>query len=275
MKALPRILSILALSSGASFAATFFGVTVSNELVSFNSSNPSSFLSSVAITGLVGADGVTPDGFAVISDLSYNVSNGFLYGVDSNANFYRIATNGVATLVGNSFNPAGFDAGLSWDTFSGEHVWVDDAGSVFTLSNAGAATELGTAFFGVGDPNAGGTPAFFGLALDPAFGIPYALDASGSLITSVDPLLLEWFTTGSLGIAVTPFGDLAVDFDGNLFAALSEDGLTSGLYSIDTGTGQATLIGGLSSGLSAVTIPEPTVSLLGAIGSLMLLRRRR
>lgn len=276
MKALPSILTLLALSSGASFAATFFGVTTSNELVSFNSANPASFLSSVSITGLVGADGVTPDGFGAITGLSYDIDSGFLHGVDGNANFYRIATNGVATLVGNTFSPVGADAGLSWDPFSGEHVWVDDAGSVFTLSNAGAATELGTAFFGVGDVNEGATPAFFGLGIDPLSpGITFALSGTGTLVHTVDPGLLEWFTVGELGTAFSTLGDLVVDLDGNLFAALSEDANISAFYSIDSATGAATLVGGFGTGLFAVAIPEPAVSVLGAFGTLLLFRRRR
>jgi hypothetical protein len=68
-----------------------------------------------------------------------------------------------------------------------------------------------------------------------------------------------------------------VDWDGNLLASLSTDGLTSSLYSINSTTGAATTLGsfGAGVGLTAIAVPEPSTALLGGLGLLALLRRRR
>lgn len=257
-------------------AASLFGVTDGNNLVSFDTSDPSVFLTSVPISGLFASDGVTQDPNAFVVNLSYNPATGQFFGIDTNANFYRIGLNGSATLLNNTFSPTGFDAGFSYDPFTGEFAYADDSAERFNISNAGIATLVGSAAYGVGDPNEATAPQVVGLAIDPDFGSAYFLDANlGILALALDPDATELFTLGSLGLGVTAFGDLTIDFDGNLFASLSTDGLSSGLYSIDETTGAASLIGNFSTGVSTITIPEPSAALLGGLGLVALLRRRR
>lgn len=273
---LPLTLPLLLASVSLASAATFWGVTDSNNLVSFDSTSPSSFLSSVSITGLVAPDGVTTDPLAFIVNLSFNPTTGEFTGIDTNANIYRIGLSGNASIINNTFSPAGFDAGLAYDPFSGGFVFADDVASRFNITSAGIATLIGTATYGAGDVNELSTPSIFGVGIDPDFGSAFFLDASlGTLAQSFDPDALELFTVGSLGLEVTSFGDLAFDFGGNLFASLSTDALTSGFYSIDQSTGAASFIGSFGQGVATIAIPEPSAALLGAIGALTLLRRRR
>ena len=96
-----------------------------------------------------------------------------------------------------------------------------------------------------------------------------------TLAQSFTPDLSELFSVGSLGLDVTSFGGLVVDFDGNLFASLSVDGLESSLYSINPLTGAATPVGVFGTGISSIAVPEPSAALLGGLGLLALLRRRR
>lgn len=257
-------------------AASLFGITADNHLVNFDSATPSNFNSSVAVTGLVGADGVTADPFASILNLSYHPEEGRFYGIDSNANFYRITMNGAATLVSNQLNPSGFSGGLAYDPFSGTFAFLTDAAENFSLGVAGSVSSNPNAFYAAGDPNESAIPNIFGIGIDPDFGSAFLIDsATDTLVRSFDPALSELFTIGSLGIDVTSFGGLVMDFEGNLYASLSTDGLTSSLYSIDPDTGAATAVGNLPSGLSSIAVPEPSSALLGGLGLLAILRRRR
>lgn len=266
----------LALSPLAS-AVTLSGITVSNQLVRFDSSDPSTFLSSVPVTGLVASDGVTSDPFATIVDLAYNPNDGSHYGLDSNANFYRLASSGVATLLSSSFSPAGFDAGFDYDPLSGGFVFASDASEHFGISTTGATVPYPDLVFGAGDVNQPSFPTIFGLAFDPDFGTGWFIDSNLDVLAqSIDPALGEIFTVGSLGFDVTSFGELMMDADGNLWATLSTDGLSSGLYSIDTTTGAASLVGNFNEGLATIAaVPEPSALCFGALSLVPLLRRRR
>ena len=266
------VISLLALGT-ASPAVTLFGITTGNELVSFDSSAPSVFISSSIVSGLFASDGVTPDPLAFVANLSYNPSTGQFFGIDSNANFYSLASSGVATLLNNTFSPGGFDAGMSYDPFTGGFLYADDSAESYTLSTAGMVAQNASLFYGSGELS---TPSIFGVGVDPDFGTAYYLDSvTGGLAQGFDPLSGEIFTTGSLGTPVTGLGGLTVDFDGNLWAALSGDGLTSALYSVDPLSGAASFAGNFSTGLVAISVPEPSAALLGLVGTLALLRRRR
>lgn len=268
-------LGLLSVSS----AASLFGVTTDNKLVSFDTASPSTFLSSVTITGLFDADGVTPNLNGSILNLTarpgVNSGEYSLYGIDNNANIYQIGLGGAATLVSSGFTPAGFSAGFAYDPFNDNFVFGDDTGGNYSITTAGAVTTNANFTYA-----GGGTPSIFGMGIDPGFGTVYVIDAeTDTLSTSFDPLFPsagELTPVGSLGFDVTSFGGLVVDWDGNLYASLSVDGLTSSLYSIDTLTGAATPLGGFGgAGLVSVAVPEPSVALLGSIGVLALFRRRR
>jgi len=273
------LLASLGLLSTTS-AASLFGVTTDNQLVSFETSAPSVFKSSVTITGLFDADGITPNLAGSILNLTSRpgVTPGSfqLWGIDNNANVYTINLGGAATLVSAGFTPAGFSAGFVHDPFNDNFVYAGDDAENFSLSLAGAAT-ANPAFTYAG----GGTPSIFGLGIDPILGTAFAIDAANdSLSTSINPLFpsdSELAIVGGLGVDVTSFGGLVVDEDGNLFASLSTDGLISSLYSINAATGAATSLGsfGAGVGITSIAVPEPSAAVLGALGALALLRRRR
>ncbi len=267
-------------------AATLFGVTTDNSLISFDSSAPSIFQTSVTITGLFDADGTTPNSNGSILNLTVrpgaNSRNFQLWAIDNNANIYTINLGGAATLVSAGFNPAGFAAGFAHDPFNDNFVYAGDNAENFSLSFTGSATA---------NPNltyaGGGAASIFGLGIDPDFGTVFAVDAvNDSLSTSFDPNFpgaSELTIVGGLNMDVASFGGLAVDFDGNLFASLSTDGISSGFYSVNKSTGEASLIGNFTTGLSAITAaPTPvpdggtTFALLGGtLAGLGLLRRKQ
>lgn len=264
----------------SSHAALLFGVTTDNQLVSFDSANPSNFLSSAAISGLLAADGVTADPSGAIVNMAARLGTEpgsvTFWGLDGNANLYNIHLSGATTLISSGFSPSGFSAGFSYDPFNDNLIYAGDNAENFSLSLNGVATaNMNLTYAG------GGTPSIFALGIDQAFGTAYALDATNdSLSMTIDPLFPsngELTVVGGLGVDVVSFGGMAIDEDGNVLAALSTDGNTSSLYSINKDTGAATEIGsfGAGVGMSTIVVPEPSASILSAIGALALLRRRR
>jgi hypothetical protein len=260
-------------------AATFFGVTTDNNLVSFDTAAPATFITSAAITGLKASDGVTNDAGAVLLNLTYHAGSNMHYGIDSNSNFYSVTQSGVATLVSNTFSSLGFAAGFAYDTFSDKMLFASDAGENILFATDGTRTTNGALVYGAGDANVGTAPKIFAVGIDPDFGNSYFIDANlNTLVQSIDPTFSELFTVGSLGLDVVAFGGAAVDGNGNFWGALSTDGLSSTLYSISTITGAATAVGNFGSGVgihSIAAVPEPSRALLLGMAFVGLLFRRR
>jgi hypothetical protein len=260
-------------------AATFMGVTSDNRLVSFDTAAPTTFITDFAITGLKMSDGVTADPGATLLNLTLHAPSNQHYGIDSNANFYSVGRNGVATIIDNTFIPTGFSAGFAYDPFSDKMLFASDTAENVLFATNGTRTTNPALVFGVGDTNFGTAPKIFGAGIDPDFGNAFFVDADlDILINSFDPNFSELFTVGSLGLNVTSFGGLVVDADGTLWGALSTDGLESSLFSFNTTTGEATLIGGFGTGVgisSIAAIPEPSRALLLGIAGIGLVFRRR
>ena len=141
-----------------------------------------------------------------------------------------------------------------------------------------------------GDINAGTNPnivgsaytnSFSGTPTTTLFGIDSALDI---LVTQIPPNGGKLNTVGSLGFDTSDQVGFDIFFFGNqAFASMTADGGSSSFYSINLGTGAATAIGAIGSGLQISDIaiqqvPEPgTMTLLAAalLGSITVRLRRR
>lgn len=261
-------------------AVTLLGVTANNRLVSFDSSAPATFLTDFAITGLKASDGVTADPSAVLVNLAWNSDNNSHYGIDTNGNFYSVSQAGVATVIDSTFTPTGFTAGLAYDPFTQKFLFASDAAESVLIAANGTRTNNPALVFGTGDANVGTAPKIFGAGIDADFGNAYFVDADLDILaSSLDPNFSELFTNGALGLDVVSFGGLTVDTEGVLWGAMSVDGLTSSLYSINTTTGAATLVAGFGAGVgmeSIAQVPEPSRALLlGLAAAGFVFRRRR
>lgn len=281
---LPLLAATLALASTAQ-AYEFWAVNTTNQLVRYDSAAPGTALFSTGITGLFGFDGVTPDAFGQITDLTF--ANGSLYGLDTNANLYTINTGtGAATLVSSTFAPSGFDLGLAYDPFisGGGFRVVTDLGENFSATLGGSFTAGNDVYVASGDVNDAATLAISGLAIDVDFGIGWAFDAHlDTLFVTYDANFEEFFTVGELGGDFTALASLDFVDESTLLAALSTDSFVSELYTIDPTTGTATLVGSFGDGITAIAvnssaIPEPAsaAALFGlAVLGLAVLRRGR
>jgi len=297
--------SVLAMAAAApAHADTLIGLTTTNKLVTFDSANPLFGSPEIAVAGLTGDERLL--------GIDLRPSTGVLYGFSSTGNLYTIdAATGAASFVAMvSTALAGTSFGIDFNpvpdnTSTGPNSLriVSDAGQNLRVqvNPSGGTSAPGNAF--VDTALNGATTRLDGVAYsnndrDPATGTTlFGIDSeTDSLYSFLNPNAGSTQLVGALGgsaFDVTAVLGFDIAGAGTAFAALVLGGTgdaKTGIYSINLGTGAATLlgiygIGGLSAGasqlqgLTVVAIPEPeTYALmlagLGALG-VMAKRRRR
>lgn len=284
-------------------AVPLLGLTTTNRLVSFDSANPLFGSPEIAITGLTGNERLL--------GIDLRPSTGVLYGISSANNLYTLnASTGAASFVamlstalagasfGIDFNPVPDNTAtgpnslrLVSDTGQNLRVQVNPAGGTSAVGNAivdaslnGATTRLDGVAYSNNDR-------------DPATGTTlYGIDAeSNALYSFISPNAGSTQLVGGLGgpgFDVTAVLGFDIAGASTAFAALVLGGsgdAKTGIYSIDLGTGAATLlgaygIGGFSAGASqlqgltvAAPVPEPETYalMLAGLGALGFMSRRK
>lgn len=284
-------------------AENLVGLTTTNQLVQFDSSNPLQGSSIMSISGLALNERLL--------GLDARPTTGLLYSISDAGKLYTLdAASGVATFVANltAGAPAaggGAFTGLSGTSFGIDFNPVPDlaqvAPSLRVVSNAGQNLRIN-----VNGSNAGQT--FVDTALNGASSTIVASaytnndtnPATGTALYGIDTRADALFTTAAPnGGTMTKVGDLGTDaigvsaFDvsasGVAYAALTDgDTARSMLYSINLSTGAATSLGwfGVNGnalqaplvGLTAAAaVPEPTTValMLAGLGLIGLSARRR
>jgi hypothetical protein len=272
----------LALAPFAS-AATIYGVTNSNNLLTFNSATPGTIDSSIHITGLSGEN---------VLGIDFR-PNGELFGItDGNRAIKIDLTSGAATTVGTGLGLIlnGTAFGFDFNPVIDRLRVVSETDRNYVIDpNTGLATAATNLAYGPADPNFGVNPnvtasAYSNNNIGAATTQLYGLD------TNLDILVTQANSAGTLG-TVGPLGVNATAVTGfdiergtgiayaALIPAVGTPSGVSNLYSISLLTGLATNLGQIDGGLNIVDItvalPEPTT--LAALGgaSLLLGRRRR
>ena len=278
-------LVLMSTASAAHAQVTAYAVTTNNlgvqQLVRFNPFSPA------AVTT------VGPTGFT-LTGIDFRPATNMLYGYDGDRLYTINTTTGAATFqfdVNNAAGNVGFDFNPTVDRIR----VVDASGLNMRLNQlTGATTVDGAYTFAAGDVNFGTTPSFTSVAYtnsdnDPATGTTlFGIDRNlGQLITITNPNGGTISTVGSLGIgafgSITGF-DIFTQGAVNtaFFSATGVGGTVSRLYTVNLGTGAATLIGdigavGIVEGLSIQTVPEPGTwaMLLVGVGALGVAARRK
>jgi hypothetical protein len=231
-----------------------FGVTTTNNLIRFNSSQPSTILRSVAITGLQAGENVV--------GLDFRPATGQLHALGSTSRLYRVDPfTGVATQVGSAgaFTLSGTNFGFDFNPVPDRVRVSSDADQNLRLNpNDGTLTATdGTLAYAAGDPNAGQNPNIVASGYTNSFGgatatTLYDIDSNlDTLVIQNPPNNGTLNTVGSLGLNVSGEAGLDINSGNNtaLAALQSGGGGNSSLYRINLSTGAATLIGQIGAGL--------------------------
>ena len=241
--------------------ATLVGVTTNNQLVTFSLANPTTFISSMPITGMQG--GETPAG------LDIRPSNQTAYILSNGARVYTLnQTTGMATLTGaltpapttgNTFTQllgANFGTDFS-PPADALRVYTDAEQNVAVLADTGQAIQATSLTRAAGDINAGTAPDIFAIAYtnnyaNAASTVLYSLDAPTNSLISTNPAnggvlnTVGRLTTTSTAASFTLTGGLDIVGGDNGLAVAALQPLNtsqSTLYRVNLQTGLLTPVG--------------------------------
>lgn len=261
--------------AGGAQAATVYGVDGNDNLVSFSSSAPGTFTSSVKITGASG-----------ILSLDFRPLNNVLYGLGSDRVIYTIDRfTGVATAASGVLDLGSLSTQFALDfnpTIDRLRI-VSNADNNFVFNpNNGALTVATPVFYAPGDANEGRNPNITAVAYTSSvFGAApgttqlFGIDTERDVLTKVANSLGRLDTVGGLNVDV---GSRA-SFDIRGGDAFLIDGRN--FYSVNLATGALNRVGQTHEslfGLAIAAVPEPSTWAMMIAGFGMAgatLRRRR
>ena len=232
-----------------------YGLTESNELVSFNANSPGTFSSKTSISNILSGERLL--------SIDFRPATGELYALSNASKFYIVNTaSGTARAVGNNaFSPAisGTIASIDFNptvdrirlvTNIGQNLRLNpETGSVAATDGSVATTSSITGIAYTNSKSGATTTTL------------YDIDVTAGKLFKQDPpnngTLVE---VGSLGVSVS--GQVAFDINPDnstaLVAATTES--KNNLYTIDLNTGKATNIGGLTQKIIDLAIPTNPVA---------------
>ena len=291
---LPTIFVFLfsSLAPNSASAELLYGLTTENSIAVFDSSKPNETLDGGFVDGLAAGEELIAIDFRPAS------GNIYLLGSTETVYTFDLATLD-ATVVGNfgatadlrgtsfgfDFNPAfrgGEFARIISDT--DDNRVISGVSGQYLLP-----VEKTDVFYAAGDANEGENPNIAAIAYTNSLGVAtstqqYGIDATLGVLTTVANNAGTLETVGSLGLSSTPTNELGLDISGATGIAYAnlQTGPNSQLYTIDLGTGTASLLGTFTSGdlirdITVVPVPEPgsALALLSVAGAVVIRRRKR
>ncbi len=293
---MPSRLSLLAITALAAVtplpaaAVPFAGLVIGgDQIVGFDSASPGTITSTLTVTGLRGNER--------LNAIDTRPATGVLYGTGSQTvgipnSLYTIdTTTGAATFVATISNPISVgDIAFNPVTDMIRIVNSDDQ-SVRVDPVTGAAVAEGSLTYAPSDVNAGANPfvgavAYTNQDQDPATDtFLFGLDFVARSLVLINPTTRGTLSTvGPLGIQPASFAGFDIVAPTTAFAATGILPGVTGFYSVDLGTGAATLVGtnvtqlvDIAAAQIGTPVPEPaSMTLMGlGLASLLAVRRRR
>src|SRR5918998_4918804 len=221
-------LTLLAPAAGA--AGNFYGITLDNRLVTFQSDSPKAVRSSLRLSGLAAREGIVA--------LDVRPNSGELYGLSNRGRLYVIYPgSGAVRPVGAPLGLQGRSFGFDFDpvaddlrvvTDAGQNLRVDpDTGIVKSVDTPLAAGLQGAAFTNTSQKPGAPEPTTL-----------YVVDVAADTLSVQEPASGRLTRVGALGVDVTnPVGfDIASDNRAFLSAARAGN---ANLYLVDLRTGRA------------------------------------
>ena len=283
-----RTLLRLSLATAALSAAVVanaelvYGVTFDNQLVTFDSATPDNILSGLYLNGMNGAD---------IAGIDFRPATGELFVLATNSNLYTAnLSNGTLTQVstlssvlngtvfGVDFNPTVDRLRITSDTQQNLRV---------NVASGAALVDGNVTVTGVTAPNVTGA-AYTNNVAGATTTTLYGLETkSNSLVQFTNPNAGTATIVGNLNIPASGLNGFDISGrTGIAYAAIQLENVPgSKLYTINLGTGAASLLGEIGGSSSVVNIraltvapapvPEPAAIATIGLGIVGLLRRRK
>lgn len=256
--------------SSIATAEEMFGLSQSGRLIRFDTSSPSTLISSQAVTGLNSGD--------TLIGIDFRPATGELIGVGSQSLLYKIdPTTAVATVI----STGAFSTPLSGATFGIDfnptvdrlRIVSDTAQNLRINPSTGALAAADTALaYSAVDANSGVTPHVVSVAYtnnltSSASTVLYGIDSSLDTLVRIggangtpSPNAGTVFTLASLGINTSD--SVGFDISGltsTAFVTLALNGeSTSGLYEINLVSGSLTSLGTIAGSEKVIDISIPT-----------------
>lgn len=273
------------LLAGSAHAVLLVGLTSANEIARVDTANVAG-ATRVAITGLAAGDRFV--------GIDLRPADNLIYGITLSNQIYTVneltgATTFVAGLSQNIVNPLlgyGFDFNPNADFAGASSLrFVSTAGSNYAINPltgvvGNTSNNIGAGYSGVGYTNSSVFPGS-----QPSTSLYYINSLTSTLDFAAGGFNSPTITqVGPLGFDALRANGFEVLADGTAFAALNVDAGTSlvtGIYSINLGTGAATLIAnynGTLSGLTTSAVPEVSTYAMMLLGMGVMgfsLRRRQ
>ncbi len=227
-------------------AVTVYGVTSTNELVSFGAGNLGTVKTIGTISGLQSGE--------TIKGIDFRPATGQLYALGSNSRIYTInKKTGAAKFVGAlTTNLVGTNFGFDFNPVADRIRIVSDADQDLRANpNNGTNVVDGTLAYSAGDPNAGQNPNVTGAMYTNSFinttsTALYDVDSSLNILVTQNPAnsgMLQ--TVGPLGFDVPDVFSIDHTAASNVAYAAWAAGGTVRLYTVNLTTGAATNLGAI------------------------------